>query len=147
MLQTWKEKFAHKATYRDLIEALLQGGHAQQALNMCHKIKYELGIATSDHSGTVCVNMSSDLPQGLIEQKSTDSHDHTMFSDVTQPMCNINDNQGEITTDNGTCSKKACLISWSEDEPILRNYFERMACNVRVLGSQRGLDIDINIAL
>ena len=42
MLQTWKERFAHKDTYLDLIEALLRGGRAQQALNMCHKSSMNL---------------------------------------------------------------------------------------------------------
>ena len=52
-----------------------------------------------------------------------------------QLICNTNDNQGEITTDNS--SKKASQISWSEDEPMLHDYFKSlMAFNIRVLGSQ-----------
>ena len=51
----------------------------------------------SDHresDGTVCVNMSSGPSHGLIEQKSTDSHDHIMFPggseelNFTQSICN-----------------------------------------------------------
>ena len=42
MLQKWKEKFAHKATYRVLVEALIQSEHAEQALELCQKLKHEM---------------------------------------------------------------------------------------------------------
>ena len=38
-LQEWKERFAHRATYRVLIEALIGSGRAQQALDLCIKMK------------------------------------------------------------------------------------------------------------
>jgi hypothetical protein len=38
-LQSWKQKFAHRATYRVLIQALIESGRAQQALDLCYKIK------------------------------------------------------------------------------------------------------------
>ena len=141
MLQTWKERFAHKATYRALIEALLQSGRAQQALNMCHKIEHELAqaIATpSDHSesdGKVFV-MPDD--PSLIEKESTDSNgcDQTFSEEVsvTQPIRN----DGEITADEE--SKKASQIFWSRNETAIRSYFSKMTCNLRVLGSQFGLE-------
>ena len=140
MLQTWKERFAHKATYRALIEALLQSGRAQQALDMCRKIEYELTKAStpSDHGesdGKVFI-MPND--PSLIEKKSTRSNgrDQTFSEEVsvTQPICN----NGEISTDEE--SKKASQIFWSRNETAIRNYFSRMACNLRVLGSQFGLE-------
>ena len=39
MLTKWKEKFAYKSTYRILIEALIQSEHAQQAQDVCQKLK------------------------------------------------------------------------------------------------------------
>ena len=36
-LETWSEKFAHKATYRVLTEAFIQVDRANQALNLCKK--------------------------------------------------------------------------------------------------------------
>ena len=41
-LETWSEKFAHRATYRVLIEALIQSKHAKQALKLCRKLKEEM---------------------------------------------------------------------------------------------------------
>ena len=38
-LQSWKQKFAHRATYRVLVQALIESGHAQQALELCCKLK------------------------------------------------------------------------------------------------------------
>ena len=37
-LGTWSEKFAHKATYRVLVEALILSKHAKQALKLCEKL-------------------------------------------------------------------------------------------------------------
>ena len=75
----------------------------------------------------------------LVEQKSTDhGDDHTLSEElsVTQPICN--DNQGEIITDEE--SKKASQIFWSRNETAIRSYFSKMTCNLRVLGSQFGLE-------
>ena len=38
-LQSWKEEFAHRATYRDLVQALIESKCAQKALDLCIKIK------------------------------------------------------------------------------------------------------------
>ena len=40
-LKKWKEMFAHRATYRILIEALIESKRAQQALEVCRKLKQE----------------------------------------------------------------------------------------------------------
>ena len=50
MLENWKEKLAHKATYRVLIEALIQSEHAQQALNLCQRLKDNQMLRAIDHS-------------------------------------------------------------------------------------------------
>ena len=47
-LQLWKEKFAHRATYRVLVQALIESGRAQQALELCYKIKELLSASESD---------------------------------------------------------------------------------------------------
>ena len=39
ILQLWKQKYAHRATYRVLVQALIESGHAQQALELCCKLK------------------------------------------------------------------------------------------------------------
>ena len=52
-LQKWKERFAHRATYRVLIEALIQSEYAEQALKLCRKIKNEIRPASeSDTDGS-----------------------------------------------------------------------------------------------
>ena len=38
-LGAWSEKFAHKATYRVLVEALILSRHAKQALKLCEKLQ------------------------------------------------------------------------------------------------------------
>ena len=43
MLEIWKRKFAFKATYRVLIEAILACGQAQQATDACRVIALSLG--------------------------------------------------------------------------------------------------------
>ena len=53
MLQLWKERFAHKATYRVLIQALIDSGRAQQALELCHKIKELRPASESDGASVV----------------------------------------------------------------------------------------------
>ena len=53
MLQLWKEKFAHKATYRVLIQALIESGRAQQALELCCKIKELQPASESDGASVV----------------------------------------------------------------------------------------------
>ena len=72
MLETWSEKFAHKATYRVLIEALIRSKRAKQALNLCQTLKRELittGLSnsrnddesvTTEQQATVCHNIPSD---------------------------------------------------------------------------------------
>ena len=50
MLENWKEKFAHKATYQVLVEALIQSEHAQQALNLCQRLKDNQMLRAIDHS-------------------------------------------------------------------------------------------------
>ena len=69
MLETWSEKFAHKATYRVLIEALIQSRHAKQALNLCRKMKDEIpGITDSD-------DMSDGLSLFSTAQRPTNCHE------------------------------------------------------------------------
>ena len=53
-LQAWKGKFAHRATYRVLVEALIRFGNAQQALELCIKIK-ELRPASESDADTSIV--------------------------------------------------------------------------------------------
>ena len=43
LLQKWKEMFAHKATYRALIAALLACGKAEQALEVCKILAQKQG--------------------------------------------------------------------------------------------------------
>ena len=43
LLQKWKEIFAHKATYRVLIAALLACGKAEQALEVCKILAQKQG--------------------------------------------------------------------------------------------------------
>ena len=43
LLQKWKEIFAHKATYRVLIAALLACGKAEQALEVCKILSQKQG--------------------------------------------------------------------------------------------------------
>ena len=70
MLETWSEKFAHKATYRVLIEALIQSKHAKQALNLCRKIKGEIpGITDNDKSNGLSLFSTA--------QRATDCHETT----------------------------------------------------------------------
>ena len=56
-LGTWSEKFAHKATYRVLIEALIQSRRAKQALKLCEKL-HNIAPAT----GHVTENVTPDQP-------------------------------------------------------------------------------------
>lgn len=147
MLQTWKERFAHRATYRALIEAMIQSGHAQQALNICQKLKHEMlrttqsDLLVSDRIGSVMPQ--SDPSLSLIEQNSssTQYHDHTSSEavlDVTQSIYNMN--REEIIAECECNKTSQTLISRSEDEAAIRDYFSRMTCNIRVLGSQLGLE-------
>ena len=86
---------------------------------MCHElehVKRELLLATqssqSESDRTVCV-LPSDLLPNLTEQKSAGCHDE---------------------------SKKASQIFWSRNETAIRGYFIKLTCNLRVLGSQFGLE-------
>jgi hypothetical protein len=47
-LQRWKERLAHRATYRVLIQALIKSGRAQKALEVCIKIKELRPASESD---------------------------------------------------------------------------------------------------
>ena len=44
MLVRWSGKFAHKATYRVLIEALIRSKHANKALELCQTLRHELAV-------------------------------------------------------------------------------------------------------
>ena len=57
-LQSWKEISAHRATYRVLIQALIESERAQKALDLCRKIK-ELQTA-SESDGTSITSRESD---------------------------------------------------------------------------------------
>ena len=52
MLQSWKQRFAHRATYRVLVEALIESRRAQQALELCCEIK-ELWPASESDGASV----------------------------------------------------------------------------------------------
>ena len=75
MLARWSEKFAYKATYRVLLEALIRSKHGKQARDLCRALKHELatGHTESEESHaqtepvvatkqitTVCRNTSSE---------------------------------------------------------------------------------------
>ena len=80
MLETWSEKFAHKATYRVLIEALIQSKCAKQAFNLCRKIKHEM---LTDHSYS---DNSDDLSNN---QRATNCHEtinEELVPKETQPI-------------------------------------------------------------
>ena len=47
-LQLWKQKYAHRATYQVLVEALIESGRTQQALELCIKIKELWPASESD---------------------------------------------------------------------------------------------------
>ena len=87
-LETWSEKYAHKATYRVLIEAFIQSKCAKQALNLCKKIYREMPAITADHdsvSGDMCVNLSSPS----IDQKTSDDYDvpsEELVLDITESI-------------------------------------------------------------
>ena len=46
LLQKWKEIFAHKATYRVLVTALLACGKAEQALEVCKTLAQEKTLSS-----------------------------------------------------------------------------------------------------
>jgi hypothetical protein len=48
LLQKWKEIFAHKATYRVMIAALLACGKAEQALKVCKILAQKQGKSNRD---------------------------------------------------------------------------------------------------
>ena len=52
MLARWSEKFAHKATYRVLIEALIRSKHANKALELCQTLRHELAVTSPTESDT-----------------------------------------------------------------------------------------------
>ena len=72
-LQKWKERFAHRATYRVLIKALIQSEHAQQALKLCQKIKHEVRPASESDGASVTPRDPSLL--NMTEPTSPVDHD------------------------------------------------------------------------
>ena len=52
-LQSWKEIFAHRATYQVLVQALIEYGCVQKALDLCHKIKELRPASESDGASIV----------------------------------------------------------------------------------------------
>ena len=60
MLVRWSEKFAHKATYRVLIEALIRSKHGIKALELCQTLRHELAVNS---------RIGSDADAELVEQK------------------------------------------------------------------------------
>ena len=87
-LKKWKKKFAHKATYQVLIEAMILSEHCQQALNLCRKLKHVMPAADQrieSNEGTGCVlSRSNDTSlQLLAEQNTTEDIPHV---DVKQSI-------------------------------------------------------------
>ena len=74
-LGKWKEKFAHKATYHVLIEALIQSEHAQQGLNLCRKLK-TVEMLVADKHLAASDRKSSDSSLPLTEQKTAGNQDN-----------------------------------------------------------------------
>ena len=78
-LRKWKEKFAHKATYHVLIEALIQSDHAQQGLNLCRKLnlclcrELKVEILVDEQLAANLDQKSSDSSQPLTEQSRAGS--------------------------------------------------------------------------
>ena len=65
MLARWSEKFAHKATYRVLIEALIRSKHGNKALELCQTLRQELAV-------TGCIGSDADaelVTATSVEQK------------------------------------------------------------------------------
>ena len=56
-LQSWKENFAFRATYQVLVQALIESGRVQKALDLCHKIKE---LQTASESDGTSINTSRD---------------------------------------------------------------------------------------
>ena len=87
-LETWSEKYAHKATYQVLIEALIQSKCAKQALNLCKKICHEIPGISTDHDSVgddMCVNLSS----LSTDQKTSDGYDvpsEELVPDITESI-------------------------------------------------------------
>ena len=73
-LQTWKNKFAFKATYKRLIEALLESGRADHAEKVCKMLS---SLATQ--KGT-CITRQ--LPICVI---CTDTETANYYADVLRP--------------------------------------------------------------
>jgi hypothetical protein len=72
-LESWKQKFAFKATYRVLVQALIENGRAQTALDLCTKIK-ELRPASESDGASVT---SRDPSLFMNEPTSPTDHDST----------------------------------------------------------------------
>ena len=147
-LQAWKEKFAYRATYRVLIEALISCGHAQQALDLCIKIKDQIRPAPeSDNSESVIPRGPSLLmtePMSPVERDSSREEFRHLRVNKEPPLNPIeakattNSNQEEIITDGE--GRRPSLSSDEDAVREVREYFAQMTCNLRVLGSQLGLE-------
>ena len=90
-LETWYEKFAHKATYRVLIEALIRSKHAKKALCVCRTLKYDVKTvsASIDHSESDDKSIKPSDPSllsTLTERKIIDCHDAPSDVDVAQSI-------------------------------------------------------------
>jgi hypothetical protein len=68
-LQKWKQIFAHRATYRVLVQALIIIGRAQQALELCCKIK-ELRPASESDGASVTSRYPTTETMSLIDRDS-----------------------------------------------------------------------------
>ena len=91
-LQKWKEKFAHRATYQVLIEALIQNEQAGQALELLKKIKHEIRPASESDAVFVTPRDFSLLnTTGLTSPVDYDSSGEEFVSgvDVTQSIYSL----------------------------------------------------------
>ena len=152
-LQAWKEKFAYRATYRVLIEALISCGHAQQALDLCIKISKDQLLrpaSESDNSESVIPRSPSLLmiePMSPVELDSSrgefrhfrvNKEPPSSTIEAKRPRGTTNGNQEEIITEGE--GRKPSLSSDEDAIREVRDYFAQMTCNLRVLGSQLGLE-------
>ena len=69
MLQSWKERFAYRATYRVLVQALIESGRVQKALDLCIKIK-ELQAASESDGASITSRDPSSEPMSPIDRDS-----------------------------------------------------------------------------
>ena len=115
MLQLWKEKFAHKATYRVLIQALIDCGRSQQALELCHKIKELQPASESDgasYQSPITANEVAEEAGLCLDLPFCKDHVHilAMFCDPWDSIgCHLGLNDtiiNSIKEDNSTAEKR-----------------------------------------